>query len=168
MRGCRAFRHSRRSARMSSRPHSEASSVFFEGEARLHQQPGQRRRVGLHTHRLQKPGSQFRHGHVGLRLDPGDDPVALRLKRAATRRTTLACRRRRTRDRHPPRQLHRKTGTDPEPSRRLAARTAGVDAPLNTIPEIRRVRPSHDPPPSTVNHKSKPLGIPIPPSRSML
>ncbi len=93
--------------------------------------------------------------HAGLLA-----PASILNHRSLPGWTTLPCRSRRAGHRHTPRQLHREARAHPETTRSLPARMAGLDMASNPFAKIRRIRSSHDPPPTTVNHKTQPMGIP--------
>jgi len=57
-------------------------------------------------------------------------------------------------------QLDDKTGANPEPAGNLAPWEARIDLRENTLAQVWRIRFAHDPPPTMVNHKLNPLGIP--------
>ena len=75
-----------RACRTSSRPASEARSVFFERQARLQQHPRQRRRMRCDILLGFQFGRQFRHRDVRLGLDPLEQRRQMRRQLAAARR----------------------------------------------------------------------------------
>ena len=174
MRGWRCAFHSSRAWRTSSRSASEASSVFFERQARLQKHPGQRSRMRRHILLGFQFGRQFRHRDIRLRLDPPDQSCQMRRQFAAAGRTTLPGRLRRSRQRYSLRKLDCKACTDVVPPRRGPPRLPALYVRLNPLTKVNRIRLSHPCwPPSPSQHLESdfqflgnPLSIPI--SRSTL
>src|SRR3984893_6624314 len=165
MRGWRCAFPSSRAWRTSSRPASEASSVFFEGQARLQQHPRQRGRMRRHILLGFQLGRQFRHRDIRLGLDPSDQSRQIRRQFAAAGRTTLPCRLRRSRQRYSLRQLDLKACTAVVPPPPRPPRLPVLYLRLNPLPKVNRIRLSHPCwppfPASILNQTSASLGIPF-------
>ena len=165
MRGWRCAFHSSRACRTSSRTVSEASSVFFEGQARLQKHSRQRRRMRRHSLLGFQFGRQLRHRDVRRGLDPFEQRRQMRGQFPAARRPPLSRRLGRARSRYPIGQLHRKARTDIVASSCGTPRLTALHLRLNTLPKVNRIRSSHPgwppAPASTLNQNYGSLGIPF-------
>src|SRR5919106_313364 len=165
MRGWRCAFHSSRAWRTSSRSASEATSVFFEGQARLQQHPRQRRRMHRHILLGLQFGRQLRHRDVWLALDPFEQSPKIGGQFAAARRPPLALRLGRSCARYPIGQLHREACAHIVAASRRTSRLPTPNGRLDTFPKVNRVRLSHPYwppcPASILNQISDSLGIPF-------
>lgn len=107
---------------------------------------------------LQEPFGKLRHRNVRLLLHRSDEEGQMIRQRPLARRTTGLVRPRLPVLGGTRRPTNRRTGAHSKTLCRPTTRLAFSNRTRNSDPQILRM--SHDPPPKTVNHKTRFMGIP--------